>query len=105
MMQSSTYDHPLKPVGDETITGLSSAKSLTPPTGAIYAWLQAQGKDVRLRDSGANPTASAGMLLTADGPPVFYSGDLAAVKLIETSASATVFVSYYKPATAAYSVI
>ena len=105
MMQTSTYDHPLKPVGDETITGLSSAKSLTPPADAIYAWLQAQGKDVRLRDSGENPTASVGMLLTADGPPVFYSGDLAAVKLIEVSASATVFVSYYKPATAAYGVI
>lgn len=104
-MQTSTYDHPLKPVGDETITGLDSVQSLTPPSDAIYAWLQAQGQDVRLRDSGANPDANTGMLLTADAAPLFYSGDLAAAKLIEVSASATVFVSYYKPATAAYGVV
>ena len=104
-MHSSTYDQPLKPVGDETISGLDTVKTLTPPADAIYAWIQAKGQDVRLRDSGANPDANTGMLLTADSPPVFYSGDLAAVKLIEVAASASVFVSYYKPATAAYGVI
>ena len=104
-MSLSTFDQPLKPVGDETITDLDAVKSLTPPGDAIYAWLQAQGQDVRLRDSGQDPDANTGMLLSADAPPVFYSGDLAAVKLIEASPSATVFVSYYKPATAAYGVV
>ena len=103
-MPIATMDQPLQPVGDETITDLDSVQTLTPPGDAIYAWLQAQGQDVRLRDSGGDPSASVGMLLPADGPPIFYSGKLAAVKLIEVEASASVFVSYYKPATAAYGV-
>ena len=104
-MGLNTLDQPLMPVGDETITGLSTAKGLTPPGDAIYAWIQAQGTDVRLRDSGDDPTPTVGILLAAGSAPIFYSGRLSNVRLIEVSASATVFVSYYKPATAAYGVV
>lgn len=93
-----TIDSPLEPLGDQLIADVSAAVGLTVPDGAKYAWLQAQDQNLRLRDSGNNPTASNGILLTADGPPVFYSGDLTKVKVIEVTATGALFVSYYKPA-------
>ena len=104
-MPVKTIDQTLEPVGDETITGLSVVKTLTTPGDALYVWLQAQDQDVRLRDSGSDPSASEGMLIVAGAAPIFYSGKLSAVKLIETAVGASVFVSYYKPATAAYGVV
>lgn len=85
----------LAPKGYEKITGLSSAQALTVPTGARIALLRAETQDVRWRDDGTSPTATDGMLLATTDDIVVYVGALADLELIETSASATVHVSYY----------
>lgn len=83
------------PMGYEQITGLTSAQSLTVPAGANIAILQAQDQDCRFRDDGTSPTASVGTVLEVKR--LFgYSGDLSAVEIIETTATAIVNVLYYK---------
>lgn len=81
--------------GFQQITSLSAAASLTVPAGATTAVIHAESQDVRWRDDGTNPTASVGMVITA-GTSISYSGNLAAIRLIETTASAKLNVSYYK---------
>lgn len=82
------------PRGYEQVTGLSSAKGLTPPAGATKATIQAETNGVRWRDDGTSPTTSVGMSLAA-GATMDYSGDLGAIRFIETTASAKLNVSYY----------
>lgn len=82
------------PKGLQQITSLVAAASLTVPSGAQFALIQAESQDVRWRDDGTNPTASVGMLL-ASGETLAYTGPLAAIRLIETTASAKLNVSYY----------
>lgn len=84
----------LVPKGYQQLTSLSAASSLTVPTGATIALIQAQDKNVRWRDDGTDPTASVGMVIAA-GDTLPYTGSLAAIKLIETAASAKVNVAYY----------
>jgi hypothetical protein len=87
------------PCGHQQITSVSAAVGLTAPTtrGPVNAAIiKAQGKDVRWRDDGTNPTASIGILLATTDPPLEYTGDLSAIKFIETAASATLDVSYYE---------
>jgi hypothetical protein len=80
--------------GYQQITGLSSVKTLTVPTGATLAFILAESQAVRWTDDGSTPSASVGMPL-AVGVPFMYCGDLAALKFFEQAASATVNVSYY----------
>lgn len=80
--------------GYEQITTLSSATALTVPTGSRVALITCETQNVRWRDDGTNPTASVGQLLTT-GVGLFYDGDLAAIKFIETTASAKLNVCYY----------
>ena len=84
----------LTALGFEQITSLSSSAALTVPSGATIAVVQAEGADVRWRDDGTAPTATVGMLLPA-GAELRYTGALAALRLIQASAGATVNVSYY----------
>lgn len=83
------------PVGHQQITSLSSAASLTVPVGARVALIQAQDQNVRWRDDGTNPTTSVGSIIYA-GDSIWYDGDLDAIKLIETTTSAKLNVSYYR---------
>jgi len=92
--RTAVSDRSLYPLGVETITGLSSAKGLTVPTGAVYALIAVETKAIRWRDDGTNPTAATGMPQAADTERL-YTGDLSAIKLIEQSASAAVTVAYY----------
>jgi len=92
---TDVLDAPLEALGDELISDLSSAVGLTVPDGAEYAWIQANGNNVRLRDSGV-PTSTNGVVLIADSQPLFYSASLSTVQFIEVAASASLFVSYYK---------
>lgn len=85
---------PNKPFGFQQITSLSSATGLTVPMGALIALIQAETQSIRWRDDGTNPTASVGMLLSA-GNTLAYTGDLSQIKIIQTTASASVNVSYY----------
>lgn len=82
-------------LGYEQITDLSSASTLTVPAGATVALLNPETKSVRWRDDGTAPTASVGMVLHA-GDTFIYTGDLSAIQLIETAASAELNISYYE---------
>ena len=83
-------------LGYQKLTGLDTAKALTVPAGARLALLRTEGQDIRFRGDGVAPTASEGLLLkTTDG--LFpYTGDLSNFRAIETTASATLFICYFR---------
>lgn len=87
--------------GFEQITSLGEVETLTVPTGARGALIQAEGKNVRYRADGEDPTAEVGLILFAGDPPTFFgeevahaSQGLAALKFIEAEASAKLNVQY-----------
>ena len=82
-------------LGYQQITSLSSAASLTVPSGATYAVIQCETQNVRWRDDGTAPTASVGMKLTVAPDLLIYDGALKTIKFIEEAASAKLNVSYY----------
>ena len=86
-------EHPLVPKGFEQITTIATASSLTVPSGALYAMIQAD-TPIRYRDDGANPTSLVGIRLPADGT-IFYTGSLSALRIIGVAVGATVNISYY----------
>lgn len=76
---------------------LAAAQVLpTVPEGARFALLIAETQPIRWRDDGVNPTATDGMLLAVGVPFMYANGSLANVKVIETTATATLHVTYYK---------
>ena len=81
-------------LGYQQITDLSSAIGLTVPAGTTRAVSVAETQPVRWRDDGTNPTASVGMPL-AVAAVLSYDGDLKRIKFIQTTATATLNVSYY----------
>lgn len=86
----------LEPAGYVQLTSISSATALSSiPTGVKLTLIQAESQAVRWRDDGSNPTASAGMVIAA-GDTLVYNGNPSALKVIETTASAKVNVSYYR---------
>lgn len=97
------FDRLLKPVGYQQITSLSAATGLTIPSNATKdpakaakaALIIAETQSVRWRDDGVDPTASVGMPLPTGAPGIFYTGDLSAIKFIETTTSAKLNVTYY----------
>jgi len=80
--------------GYEQITGLGVPKSLTVPPNAGAALIQATTQSVRYRDDLVNPSSTVGMVL-ASGDSMWYTGDLGALRFIETAASAVINVLYY----------
>ncbi len=82
------------PRGYEQIASLAAAAGLTVPAGAKRALITPEAQAVRWRDDGTNPTGAVGMTL-AVGATLDYRGDLAAIKFIESAASAKLNVSYY----------
>lgn len=95
MAVTRTAEQNLKPLGYEKVTGLSSSKSLTPPANAKQALLKVESQPVRWRDDGTDPTTTTGMLLDV-GEEFWYTGDIAEIEFIETAASATLHVCYYR---------
>ncbi len=83
------------PLGYQQITSLSSAKTLSPPAGAVAAVIYVEAKDVRWRDDGTAPTASVGIPV-ASGRAFQYAADLSAISFIEQASGAILNVSYYK---------
>jgi len=81
-------------LGYQQITSLGSAVGLTPPAGAVYAVLQAEGQVVRYRDDGTNPTATVGMMLYP-GAAFTYNGTLSAIKFIQADTGGILNVLYY----------
>lgn len=86
---------PVPPLGYQQLTSLSASTALTVPAGSIEAFIVCETQTVRWRDDGVDPTASVGMPLTAN-TPFPYTGNLAALRIIQTTASATCNVSYYQ---------
>jgi hypothetical protein len=88
--------------GYQQITSLTAATSLTVPerdvnglsAKPVIAVIVAYGNPVRWRDDGVAPTASIGMPLQ-DAVAFQYDGDLTKIQFIETTASATLNISYY----------
>lgn len=90
-------------MGYQQIVGAVAATALTIPTrdnngtSAIptMAVIIVEGQAVRYRDDGTNPTAAVGMPISI-GTAFFYDGDLRSIRFIQTAATATINVSYYK---------
>lgn len=94
-MPQSIYDANRDPIGYQQITALGTAVSLTPPTGADVAIIQAEGQPVRWRDDGTDPTTTVGMRLAA-GADFLYTGSLSDMRLIGEALGAILNVSYYE---------
>lgn len=82
------------PGGYQQFTVVASTALPSIPTGAAEALVICETQTVRWRDDGVAPTASVGMPLTAN-TAFPYTGNLAAVRIIQTTATATCNVSYY----------
>jgi hypothetical protein len=79
------------PVGDHTTDStISASTDLTPPTGANVLRLQAATQSVRYRLDGQAPTASTGFLLAAGVEVDIPVAPGKIVKVIETTASASI---------------
>lgn len=73
---------------------VATATSLTVPGGTLYAEICVETQSVRYKDDGGTPTSSSGLLAQPGCFP--YAGPLASLSFIQTIASATLDVSYYK---------
>lgn len=89
---------PVECLGYQQVTSLSSAQTLTIPTGKAptYVLLQAETQSIRFRDDGTNPTASVGLRIVKDLAPFKYEGDIKALAFIEETTSAKLNVGYYR---------
>lgn len=88
------------PLGYEQLSVGSSAMSLSPPDGAVFAVIAVESKAARYRDDGIDPTTTAGMPISVDKSFV-YHGDLVALRFIRDGAglgfsSAIINVNYYR---------
>ena len=81
-------------LGYQQITALSSAVSLTIPSGTTRAVIAPLTQTVRWRDDGTDPTASIGMPVPA-GTYLSYDGDLRRIRFIQATASAELNIAYY----------
>jgi hypothetical protein len=82
------------PLGYQQITATGSAFGLTPPSGAVFALIQAEAQNIRWRDDGTNPTTTVGMILPSSSE-LQYNGNLTAIKFIAATAGAIANISYY----------
>lgn len=77
--------------------GIVASTALTVPATATWALISVEGAPVRWRDDGTAPTATVGNLLNiGDHLTLNGAAELAAVRFIQQSATATLDVSYYK---------
>lgn len=85
-------------VGRQTISVTTGAVvTLTVPTGAVAASIQADGSAVSITLDGTTPTASVGSRID-DGMFYYVDTSLAAVKLIARTATTNVQVVYFNKA-------
>ena len=83
------------PMGYAQDTSIDTASALPSiPDGATVAVIRVSTQDVRIRDDGTDPTTSVGFPIAA-GDTYTYEGDLAAVKIIASTAGAAIAVLYY----------
>jgi hypothetical protein len=96
---SNLFPGQFSPLGFQTLTLTNSAaQSLTVPSNAKYALIQAVTNPVNWRDDGTAPTASVGngMVMPVSVEPMGFSGDLSAIKFTSTAAGgSTLLASFY----------
>ena len=80
------------PVGSHVDgTVITSAVTLTPPTGATKILIQAVGQNIRITLDGTVPAATTGFVLVANDPPLLIPlGNDTVLKVIEESATADI---------------
>lgn len=83
--------------GYQQIDAASGVKTLTVPTGANKAIVQAEVANVRLRLDGTDPTASIGEILVANATRELHGDELTAAKFIAVTGSPKINVHYYGP--------
>lgn len=91
---------PLEALGSVNMTSLASATGLTAiPSGATIVRLTATTQSVRATfDGTTTPTAAIGDRIVAGGETVEISlTDLSKVQVIQESATASLFVAYFRP--------
>ena len=100
-MAQNVIQHPMEPLGSVNITSLSSAVGLSSiPSGATMVRLSAVTQNVRITFDGTTPTASVGNRILATGEDLEISlTDLTKIQVIEETASASLYVSYFRPKT------
>lgn len=87
-------------LGYSQLTSLGSSTLISSVTGGIPAGtdtvvLQAETQNVRYRDDGSAPTASVGMILVAGTMYEFSVSQIAAMRVIEVTASAKLNITFY----------
>lgn len=89
-------DATLQPKGYVQDTTISTATAIASvvPAGATRVLIKVTGQPVRWRDDGVDPTASVGMLIDV-GDELWYTGQVRALRFIETAASAVLDMAFY----------
>ncbi len=85
----------MTPLGYQAIAPTAST-ALTVPDGATHALIRTEVQDVRMTDDGTTPTLTVGLVLMIEDGPLWYAGDLHALKFFNDTAGALVKVLYYK---------
>lgn len=91
-----TRDATLEPKGYVQDTTISAATPISAivPAGASKVLIKVEGQPVRWRDDGVDPTTTIGMLIDV-GDEFWYTGQVKALRFIETAASATLNLAFY----------
>lgn len=84
--------------GFQQVTGLTSAKSFTAPTGSTYCNVVSTGAAITFRTDGTAPTASIGYPLAINQPASFRMSvaNLSAIQFIQQAATAVLNVDCYQ---------
>ncbi len=72
-----------------------TATGLTVPAGAKSALITVGGQAVRYRSDATDPTSTVGHFVAANGNIEVFGNELASIKLISTSATSDIFITYY----------
>lgn len=85
-------------VAPNTATLVSSCAGFSTflANGANVMIVRADTQAIRWRDDGTSPSATVGMPLLVADPPFLYSGTLANVSVISSTAGANVNITFYK---------
>lgn len=83
------------PLGYQALVPTAST-ALTVPDGAQYCLITTKVQALRWTDDGTTPTLDVGQLQEVTDPPLWYSGNLHKVLIMNAVAGALVKVLYYK---------
>lgn len=75
--------------------GAVTAGALTIPTGTSLILISPETQAIRYRDDGTDPTASVGYPIPVGAELRYSGGNMAAIRIIAQTGTATVNVLYY----------